>query len=55
MTISKHVRYGYWAADSLRRLATPRGDSDKAWNALALGARLETEAYRVEHTVDEAL
>jgi hypothetical protein len=55
MSISKHVRECFRAADALRRRATLAGPTPAAWDDLVRAARLECEALRVEHASDEAL
>ena len=53
--VSRQIRRCYWSADVLRAQATLSGPTPAAWDALALGAREEVEALRLEHAVDEVL
>jgi hypothetical protein len=55
MKASRIVRLCWSRADTLRRRATAIGSTPVTWDALALAARDEIEALRVEHAIDEAL
>jgi hypothetical protein len=54
-TAARRVRSSYAACDELRRRATMLGDTERAWDALALAAELEHKAATAEHALDEAL
>jgi hypothetical protein len=52
---SRYVRECDRAAETVRAAARAAGDTAATWDALALAARCETEARRVEYALDEAL
>ena len=52
---SRYVRERDRTAETVRAAAGAAGDTAATWDALALAARCETEARRVENALDEAL